>query len=339
MNISLVKQVLKYIFLLAVSLSLFWFALRDVKLNELASRMSEVEYRWIVFSLIAAIISHILRAWRWNLFLHPLGYFPSLGITFNSLMVGYMANFALPRFGEVARCGVLRKNAGIPVPTSFGTVLAERALDFIILLMVVGITLLLEFDRLEAFLSGVFSGESRFSSGLIIGLGITLAVLGFIGLYLWRIYHLRLMKFQFYQKVIGFGNDLIAGLMSIRHIKQQAAFWTSTLLIWVMYYLMTYLILFALPYSSNVSFLAGMSLLAMGGIAMAAPVQGGIGAYHVLVSGVLMIYGLSTEDAAFLTLLMHTSQSLLVIIGGGICLLISLLLGTKKTVQHEVKPA
>lgn len=338
MNASLLKQVLKYIFLLAVSIALFWFALRDVKLSALASRMSEVEYSWIGLSLLAAVASHVLRAWRWNLLLRPLGFSPSLGSTFNAVMIGYLANFALPRFGEVARCGVLRKTSGIPISTSFGTVLAERALDFIILLLVVGVTLLLEFDRLEEFLSGVFSGESRFSSNLLIGLAVALATLGLIVLYLWRLYHLRLMKYKLYQKLIGFGSDLIAGLLSIRKIKEQTAFWASTVLIWVMYYFMTYLILFSLPASSNVSFLAGLSLLAMGGIAMAAPVQGGIGAYHILVSGVLIIYGLSVDDSAFLTLLMHTSQSLLVIILGGICLLISLLKNSKP-LGHEIKPA
>ena len=338
MNTSLIKQVLKYIFLLAISLALFWFALRGVEVSELTSRISEVDWRWVGLSIVAALVSFVLRAWRWNLLLNPLGFFPSLGITFNSLMVGYMANFALPRFGEVARCGVLRKNAGVPISTSFGTVLAERALDFIILLLVVAVTLLLEFKRLEEFLSGVFAGGSKFSSTFVIWLAVAAAVLFFIGIFLWRLFHLRLMKFTFYQKVIGFGKDLISGLMSIRKIKQQGAFWASTILIWVMYYIMTYVIVLSLPQTSDISLLAGLSLLAMGGIAMAAPVQGGIGTYHILVSGVLMIYGMPKEDATFLTLLMHTSQSVFVIVLGGICLLISLLKGTK-ALQHEVKPA
>ena len=338
MKASILRQVLKYILLLVVSLALFWFALRGVKLSELSNRISEVDYSWVGLSLLAALISHLLRAWRWKLLLKPLGYTPSFGITFNSLMVGYLANFALPRFGEVARCGVLRKNAGIPVSTSFGTVLAERALDFIMLLMTVGVAFLLEFDRLTAFLSKVFSGESRFSSNIIIWLLIAAAALIFIGIYLWRIFHMRLMKFKFYQRVVGFGSDLGAGLLSIRKVEQQLAFWMSSLLIWVMYYYMTYLILFSLPHISDISFTVGLSLLAMGGIAMAAPVQGGIGTYHVLVSGVLIMYGLSKSDAAFLTLLMHTSQSLFVIVLGAVCLLISLLTGTKEK-KHEVRPA
>jgi uncharacterized protein (TIRG00374 family) len=335
---STIKQVLKYILLLLLSLALLWFALRGVALNELAGRISEVEWSWVSLSLVASLISLVLRAFRWKLLLKPVGYSPSLGITFNSLMVGYLANFALPRFGEVARCGVLRKNAGIPMPTSFGTVLAERALDLIMLLLAVGVTLLLEFNKLEDFLAEIFSGESRFSSTGLVWLLVAGAILGSICIYLWRIYHLRLMKFKLYQKVIGFGSDLLAGLLSIRKVEHQLAFWTSTLLIWVLYYYMTYLILFSLPHISNISFLVGLALLAMGGIAMAAPVQGGIGTYHVLVSGVLMLYGLSKGDAAFLTLLMHTSQSLFVIIIGSICLLISLLKGTK-ALEDEAKPA
>ncbi|AHM60464.1 integral membrane protein [Flammeovirgaceae bacterium 311] len=338
MKASIIRQVLRYILLLLISMALFWFALRGVEISELAERISEVEWSWVVLSLLASLISLILRAWRWKMLFKPVGFSPSLGITFNSLMVGYLANFALPRFGEVARCGVLRKNAGIPIPTSFGTVLAERALDFIMLLTAVGVTLLLEFNKLEVFLTDIFSGESRFSSTLVVWLLVAVAILGSIGIYLWRIYHLRLMKFKFYQKVIGFGNDLLAGLLSIGKVEHQLAFWTCTLLIWVLYYYMTYLILFSLPHGISISFGVGLSLLAMGGIAMAAPVQGGIGTYHVLVSGTLMLYGLSKGDAAFLTLLMHTSQSLFVIIIGSICLLISLIKGTK-ALQHEAKPA
>lgn len=338
MKVSIIRQVLRYILLLLLSVALLWFALRGVEISELADRIPEVEWSWVVLSLLASLISLILRAWRWKMLLRPVGYKPSLGITFNSLMVGYLANFALPRFGEVARCGVLRKNAGIPIPTAFGTVLAERALDFMMLLTAVGVTLLLEFNKLEAFLTGVFSGESRFSSSLLVWLLVAAAILGTISIYLWRIYHLRLMKFKFYQKVIGFGSDLLAGLLSIRKVDHQLAFWACTLLIWVLYYYMTYLILFSLPHGISISFGVGLSLLAMGGIAMAAPVQGGIGTYHVLVSGTLMLYGLSKGDAAFLTLLMHTSQSLFVIIIGSICLLISLIKGTK-ALQHEAKPA
>ncbi len=338
MNISTIKQVLKYIFLLTISLALFWYVLRQVDVAELLDRLTEVNYSWILLAMVAALLSHILRAWRWNLMLYPLGYSPSLGTTFNAVMIGYLANFVLPRFGEVARCGVLRRNAGVPVTTSFGTVLAERVLDLIMLLSIVGVTLLLEFDRLEAFLSEIFSGGSRISTGVLLWLLVAAGIGLFVGIYLWKFFHPRLLQYSLYQKVIALGQNLIAGLLSIRQIRQQGAFWLMTVMIWVMYYFMSYLVVFSIPQTSGISMVAGLSILAMGGIGMAAPVQGGIGTYHLLVSGVLMVYGASQSDAILLALLLHTSQSVFVILLGSICLLISLLKGTK-TLKHEVEPA
>ncbi|MBW3544339.1 MAG: flippase-like domain-containing protein [Bacteroidetes bacterium] len=338
MNTKIFKQVLKYIFLLTLSLALFWYVLRQVNIAELLGRLSEVNYSWVLLAMLAALISHMMRAWRWNLMLHPLGHYPSFGTTFNAVMIGYLANFVLPRFGEVARCGVLRKNAGVPVSTSFGTVLAERALDLIMLLGIVAITLLLEFERLEAFLSEIFSGGSRISTNAVLWLAVTGGVGLLAGLYLWRLFHPRLLRYPFYQKVMQLGRDLIAGILSIRQIRRQGAFWFMTVMIWVMYYFMSYLVVFSIPQTSNISMLAGLSILAMGGIGMAAPVQGGIGTYHLLVSGVLIVYGASQGDAILLTLLLHTSQSVFVIVIGSISLLISLLKGTK-ALRHEVEPA
>jgi glycosyltransferase 2 family protein len=337
-NTPLLKQIAKYIFLFVVSLGLLWFVLRQVDLKDVVSRLSEVNYYWILASVSFGILSHGVRAWRWNLMLQPLGYRPSFGTTFTAIMVGYLANLALPRFGEVARCGVLRKNAGIPFTAAFGTVLAERALDLIMLLLIVGVTLLLEFDRLGDFLGEVFAQGSGPSTGLLLWIGVAGISLFLGGLYLWRLFHPRLMIYPFYIKVIRLGRDLVAGLLSIGRIRQQGAFWISTLLIWALYYGMSYVVVFSIPQTSDISLVAGLSILAMGGIGMAAPVQGGIGAYHLLVTGTLIVYGATQSDAVLLTLLLHTSQILLILLAGGISLLVSMFAPTK-ALNHETTPA
>ncbi|EMR03838.1 lysylphosphatidylglycerol synthase transmembrane domain-containing protein [Cesiribacter andamanensis] len=338
MNTPLLKQVAKYTLLFLLSIALLWYVLRQVDLNEVISRLAEVNYSWIVASMLFGLLSHLIRAWRWTLMLHPLGHRPPLGTTFTALMVGYLANLALPRFGEIARCGVLRKNAGIPFPAAFGTVLAERAIDLIALLLIVGVTLLLEFDRLGNFLADVFAGGSRPSTGFLLAVGIGGLSLLLAGLYLWRLFHPRLMRYPLYQKVVALGSDLVSGLLSVGRIRQQGAFWGSSLLIWGLYYLMSYIVVFSIPQTQEISLLAGLSILAMGGIGMAAPVQGGIGAYHLLVSGVLIIYGASQSDAVLLTLLLHTSQILLILLVGGISLLVSIF--TQPTApNHAAKPA
>jgi hypothetical protein len=120
--------------------------------------------------------------------------------------------------------------------------------------------------------------------------------------------------------------DLISGLKSIRNVKEKTAFFVSTALIWILYYLMSYIIVFSFPETSSLDFFAGLSILMAGGLGMAAPVQGGIGTYHAFVGGVLMLYGISKEDGVLFATLLHTSQFVSIVVFGGISFIISLFL-------------
>lgn len=326
-----VKQVLQYSISLAIALALLWYVLRDVEVEEMLAELAGINYFWVILSLFLGLISYLLRAWRWGLLLFPMGHKPAFPRILGALMIGYLANLTLPRLGEVARCGVLKKTDGVPVSAALGTVLGERVIDFIILLLVILAALFFEIERLEGFIREIFSGAPQVPSAAVWA-WFGLALLVFVGLAWWifRSYKAELLESAIYQKVMAFMRDLLRGVLSVGKIERPVGFWVSTFLIWVLYYLMTYVIVFSLPQTAGMNFMAGLSILAMGGIGMAAPVQGGLGTYHLMVSGVLMVYGAAKSEAVLLAFLLHTSQTILVIIIGIISLIGISLFSRKK---------
>lgn len=333
-----IKQSLQYSISLLIALAMLWYMLRDVQLEEMLDSLADVNYSWVLLSVFFGLIGYLLRAWRWNLLLAPMGHRPGFARTFMAMMIGYLANLALPRLGEVVRCGVLKRSSGVPVSTSLGTVVAERAIDFIFLLMIVGAALFLEIDRLEDFLSEIFMGGRELPSAIMWGWIIAaVLVLAALSWWIFNTYKHRLQENALYLKIMHFAGGLLAGVLSVRRIEQPIGFWASTIGIWVMYYLMTYVIVFSLPQTADIDMMAGLSILAMGGIGMAAPVQGGLGTYHLLVSGVLMVYGASKNAAVLLAFILHTSQTLFVILLGSLALVGIFLISRKEEVFTFVK--
>jgi uncharacterized protein (TIRG00374 family) len=280
-----------------------------------------------------AVSSHYLRAYRWNLLIEPLGYQNlKTSRTFLAVMVGYFANLFIPRMGEITRCGILKKTDDVAITSSFGTVIAERLLDMLILIFLIFFGFLVQYNKLANFMQTHFMGNQKnIMHYATIGL-IVLVVLSFIVITIFIVFREQLRRNPLILKIRGILRELAEGLVSIRSIKNKWGFWLSTLLIWLFYYLMAYIVFFAIPETSNLSPLAGLSVLIMGGLGMSAPVQGGFGTYHIFVSSILALYGIAPEDGKFFAFLLHTSQFLTVLLVGAISFVISLLL-TKK-IKH-----
>lgn len=195
-------------------------------------------------------------------------------------MVGYTTNLMLPRAGEVARCGVLQKMEDVPTQITFGTVLTERIIDLLILLSLVGIVLVVEFNRISHILFGFFGDawdtlpKNKVYLVLIIAslFGLTFLVV----LYIFR----QKIKLFFRTKVGALLQGIWQGVISVKNVENKTVFVLYTLLIWLMYYLMAYVLFFVAPETALLSPIQGLAILVMGGIGMAMPVQGGIGAYN-----------------------------------------------------------
>jgi glycosyltransferase 2 family protein len=318
-------------FLLAVALLAYLF--KDMDISRMWEKLKAVEFGWIFISIGLSLLSHLARAYRWNLLLSPMGHKPPTAKTFLAVMTGYFSNLLLPRMGEVTRCGMLNRMTNIPVSTSFGTVVAERVFDFLALLTLLSIAVIVEFDKLSAVLLKVFGGLYALAAAkafILYSLIGILIILSGLAVLLYRRHKSRLHELAIYQKVRKFGKELLAGLMSVRRLENKAGFWLSTLAIWVFYYLMSYLIVFAVPETNGLNMWAGLSILVMGGLGMSAPVQGGIGTYHAMVSSVLLLYGIAQEDGVMFATVLHTSQTLSVICFGGLSTLLTLWLSSGK---------
>ncbi len=310
-------SVFKYTFSLGLALALLYLAFRNVDFSEFIEKSKQVNYTWVIISILLSLVAYYARAYRWNILLKPLGY-PNLNVhkTNLAVLVGYLANLAFPRLGEVTRCGMMKRSDDVPVSTSLGTVITERIIDLFTLIALILLALVLEYDRLIEFLTHIFSGLQdveglMWKAGMIIVIGGALVfILGYV-LYVKN------------EKVRSFINDLIRGILSLKDVKNRWGFVLSTIVLWVTYYFMSYIIVFSIPETAHLSWVAGIMLLVTGGIALAVPVQGGIGTYHAFISAMLVLYSVEKTTGVFLATLLHTSQIVAIAIFGGLALLVS----------------
>ncbi|MEI7586537.1 lysylphosphatidylglycerol synthase transmembrane domain-containing protein [Runella sp.] len=336
------KNILKYCLSLAIAGGLMWYVFKDMDLAAMWSKFQNANHSWLILVTLFTIIAAWSRAARWNMLLEPLGYRPSAFDSTVAVFTGYFANQLIPRAGEVTRCGTLNRLEKVPVNVSFGTVVAERVFDVISLLLLIGLAFFLEFGRLSDFFMSLFGeklglGQGNGNSQIVFLGSLTVVGIGFLAAAWWfyRKNADRLRQNSLFAKIEGFVLGLIDGLLSVRKLRNPGMFVFHTVLIWTMYFLSSYVCFFVLPESSYLTLLAGLTILIMGGLGMSAPVQGGIGPYHILVSSALVLYGLSKENGLALATYIHGTQMILMLILGGISFIITLVKSPKVVVSTE----
>jgi uncharacterized membrane protein YbhN (UPF0104 family) len=327
-------SILKYVLLLAIAFGLLYLALREVDLKKSLDDILHANFFWLSASILVALVAFLSRAYRWILLVEPLGYKPRLLKTTYALMIGYLANLAFPRLGEITRCGSLSKAEKLPFNILVGTVITERLIDVVCLLISMIITAFIQYERLGTFIwqelvSPITARISASSQSLAMILVVISFMIILIALVIWFIRESR--KPDELSKTMRLVRGLIDGIFSIGRLKRPWAFVFHSILIWVMYFLMAYLAFFALPATSSLQWDAGMLILVVGGIAMSAPVNGGIGLYHILVAKALMLYGLNNQDGKTFATLLHSTQMLIVIFFGALSFLLLFLASKKKT--------
>jgi uncharacterized protein (TIRG00374 family) len=324
-----ILNTIKYVGALVIAIGLLYLAFKNVDLKQFWAKTNEVNFTFIYISMAISIVPYWLRAYRWNLLLETMGYkHLTAKRTSIAVVIGYLANLALPRMGEITRCGVLQRNEDVKFSEGLGTVILERIIDGLTLIGIIVVTFIMEFDRLKAFFEENIFSKINLSLTQVLALGIVGLILFLVAIWAWK----KLNKSNTEEsKVLAFIKETLNALTSIRKVKSPFGFIASTILIWVFYYFMSYIIVFSLPETSNLGWVVGLSLLVTGGIGMAAPVQGGIGTFHLLVSAMLISYGVESQTGLFLATLLHTSQLLAVIVLGGIALIVSLLIKRRQS--------
>jgi uncharacterized protein (TIRG00374 family) len=247
--------------------------------------------------------------------LRPTDNHVSFGGSFLSLLIGYLVNLVVPRGGEVSRCYNLYKLEKTPVEVSFGTVVVERIIDVMCLVAVIAISFLVEWKKLKSFIDTL---ELPDSTGSLLSPWKILILLGIvtvaIGIYLLR-------KNEKFRKII---NGFREGLLAVFQLKNKGLFIFYSIAIWALYFLMSYFVLKAFTETQHLGVSAVMTLFAIGAIAMAVPLPGGAGSYHTLVPmGLVALYNLPKADAIAFVFIFHGWQTLIMILGGVVSLLIS----------------
>lgn len=310
-----VVSVLQYLFFLGIGFLLLWLGFRKLDLQEVWNDIQKANYSWLIYGLVFAVFSHIIRSLRWNLLINSLGYKTRFLSTFFSLMIGYMANTAVPRMGEFARCGVLSRKEKIPFNSLFGTVISERVFDLVILLFIIFLVVVSQLDLLGSFVYKIIEPLVHSLSSNLTGIIIlSVASLGVLvlAIYLtWR-YKEKIKAFHFYDKIKEFLNGLWNGIKTIINLRQKWLFLFYTLVIWLFYIVMVYLPFKMLPETSMLSFLDGTTVMALGSLGIVAPVPGGIGAYHYITKVILTeLYSVEANAAMSYATIAHAGQTLL----------------------------
>ncbi len=323
MNQKFVKS-LQFTFFLLVGIVLLYFAFRGIDLNDLLLQIRQADYRWVALSIVFAFLALVFRSLRWRLLIEPLDAHPKLSHILHAINIGYLANFVFPRIGEITRCGVLNRTDKIPVDRLFGTVIVERIFDLLIAILMLCLIMLLRFDVVGDFLmQNIILPVADKIPGItdvkwIIGI-ILLVLLAFILFY--KIFRSQLSKISALRKIKDLVKGIINGVKSVSKIRNLWWFILLNILIFGMYFLQTYVLFFALKSTSSLGLADALFILVLSTLSFVIPVQGGIGAYHWVVSMGLTIFGLTREEGMVYATISHSVTSLLLILLGAISMI------------------
>lgn len=275
--------------------------------------LHRMDWTWMLLSFPFGVLAQAFRGWRWRQTLEPLGERPRAGVCVNSVFLSYAASLIVPRVGEFTRCGVLKRYDGVSFAKALGTVVTERAIDSLVVMAVCGLTLLFQlrvfntfFDRTGTSIDTILSGFSP------AGYAVT-AVCGLAALWL---LHVLLKKLSIYNKVKTTLGGIWQGVLSLKDVRNMPLFALLTAGIWVSYFLHYYLTFFCFSFTEDLGVACALVTFVVGSIAVIVPTPNGAGPWHFAVKTMLILYGVAESDALYFVLIVHTVQTMLVILLG-----------------------
>ncbi|NRA92473.1 MAG: flippase-like domain-containing protein [Psychroserpens sp.] len=302
-------KLLKIILPLLLGIALVWYSLSKISVDELLTYFKNADYLYIGLGLFFGLLSHLSRAYRWKYMIEPMGYTLRLPNSIMAVFATYLVNYTIPRAGEITRATILTNYEGVPFEKGFGTIVAERFADMVVMLGIITITLFLEFEFIYKFFAERFEVKS-----LVFGITGFLIVSILIYLFIKR------SQSKFALKIKTFVNGLIEGIMSIFKMKHKWPFIGHTLFIWAMYVLMFYVTTFSISETSNIPFAAVLIGFISASFSIAAT-NGGIGSYPVAVYAAFSIFSIAKEPSIAFGWIMWSSQTLMIIVLGGLSLI------------------
>lgn len=332
------KSIIQFVVLLGVGILLAWLSIKSVwsEKDKIVDSFRNANYIWVGVSIVIALFSHYLRAFRWNYLLKPLGYSVRPVNAVGAVLVGYFANYGLPRMGELTRCTLVTKYDDVPFEVALGTVITERIVDLLLLLLIFILTLFAQFQELkdlanEYILSPLMMklhAISAHPTGIIILVVLCVALL--IGFILIRKKLANLLKGKFGNIIKGFGN----GLSSVKDIDKKFQFIALSFAIWACYYYSLYTCFFAFTGTSNLGHSECLVLLLFGTFGVVFS-PGGLGAYPAIISGLLInTYHVEKISAVAFPWMAWTSGFILIVVLGLLSLILLPIINKKKSTDE-----
>lgn len=282
----------------------------ESEIEIIKSHFLKADYKYVFFSGVLAFIGYVLRAYRWRYTLQYVGYHSPFSLNLIAVSIGYFINLTIPRSGEVSRALLLKKYKNIPFDKSFGTIISERIIDFIILLLFIFVAIILEFETLNNFLSENIPLQKL---KIILGVGI---VVFFVFLYLYNQSRLPIIL-KIKHKISG----LIEGMLSVFKMPNKWPFIIYTLLIWLTYIAMFYSVIFALDETKNISLGAVIVAFVIGSLTIAFT-NGGFGFFPILIQKILLLYAVPKEAGEAFGWIVWSSQFVITIILGSLAFIL-----------------
>lgn len=325
------KNFIKIMLPLLLGGAILYWMYRGFDFNAMFVFMAEeMDWSWMILSLPFGITAQAFRGWRWRQTLDPLGEYPRRNTCVNAVYTSYAASLVVPRIGEFTRCGVLRQYDGTSFAKALGTVVTDRAMDMVVVLLLAAVAIAFRirvfghfFDETGTSIDSILQGFSV--AGYMVTIACALIALIFV--------HFLLKKLSVYDKVKATARGVWEGVISLRHLDNVPLYVLLTAGIWVSYILHFYLTFFCFDFTADLGLSCAVVTFVVGSIAVIVPTPNGAGPWHFAVKTMLILYGVAEEKALYFVLIVHTIQTVLVIllgIYGWIALAF-----TKQKIQYE----
>lgn len=293
---------------------ILWWMYRQVAWADIRQALeSDMRWGWMLLSLPFGVLAQVFRATRWRQSLRAIGQPVRLGTSINAVFLSYASSLLVPRVGEVLRCGVLRRWDGVRFVEGVGTVVCERVVDMLIILLLTAVTVVVEIPVFADFMSRTGMSLAGVLQGLTTTGYLVTAVCGLLvvvmGIYLVR-------RLGVYRRTRELWQRLVQGLGSIRQVQNKGLFWAQSIGIWAAYYLHFYLTFFCFGFTEDLGPMCALVAFVVGSFAVLVPTPNGAGSWHFAVKTVLVLYGVGANEGVLFVLIVHTIQTLLVALLG-----------------------
>lgn len=311
--------ILQFLLFLGLGLFLVWWMIKGIDSEgwiQIKQSLKKAKYWLFLPVLLILLLSHYVRALRWRMLMEPLGYKPSRWNVFHAVMIGYLANLALPRLGEVLKCTVLSKYEKAAPDKLVGTIVAERAIDLICLLVVFLLTFLSQMDVVGTYATVLLrewmgAGGATYTLQAVVYLLVSTTIFFFVFKWLLK----RFENIMLLQKIRTMIEGVGKGLLSIRYVKNKKIFLLHTLLIWLLYFAAARVGFYAMEEVAHLGFVEALSVLFFGSIGMIVT-QGGLGAYAYAIQETLVWYNIPSLIGFTFGWILWIAQTGVILLGG-----------------------